>query len=96
MRYRLTERADDDVIEIFVSGVREFGERQAARYHAALVEAFEFVAAHPLAARERKEYVPPVRMHFIGAHVVAYVVDEDHVLIVRVLHGRQDWERHLT
>lgn len=35
-------------------------------------------------------------MHFVGAHVVAYIVKEDHVLIVRVLHGRQDWERHLS
>lgn len=70
MRYRLSQRADDDVIDIFGHGVREFGEPQATRHHAALVKAFQFVAAHPLAARERREFIPPVRMHFVGAHVV--------------------------
>jgi toxin ParE1/3/4 len=95
MRYRTTRRADADVFDIYSQGVIDFGEPQAERYHAGLLRAFEFVAAHPLAARERNEYSPPVRMHFFGAHMVAYLVKKDHVLIVRVLHGRQDWERHL-
>jgi toxin ParE1/3/4 len=95
MRYRTTRRADDDVFDIYARGTRDFGEHQAERYHAGLLRAFEFIAAHPLATRERREYAPPIRMHFVGAHVVVYLVKEDHVLIIRVLHGRQDWERHL-
>jgi toxin ParE1/3/4 len=95
MPYRTTVRAEEDIIEIYACGFREFGEYQAERYHAGLVMAFEFIATHPLADRERREFDPPVRLHFYGAHVIVYVTQEDHVLIVRVLHGRQDWERHL-
>lgn len=95
MRYRTTDRAEEDIIEIYVRGVRDFGEAQAERYHTGLTKAFEFVAQHPLTARERTEYTPPVRMHFYEAHVVVYVVKRDYALIVRVLHGHQDWERQL-
>ena len=95
MRYRLTRRAEADLIDIYVHGARSFGEHQAERYHADLADAFDFVASNPLAARERTEFAPPVRMHFCGAHVIVYLARETDVLIVRVLHGRQDWSRHL-
>jgi toxin ParE1/3/4 len=95
MRYRTTERAEEDIIDAYVRGARDFGEAQAERYHAGLMRALEFVATNPLAARERAEYTPPVRMHFYEAHVVVYVLKEDHILIVRVLHGHQDWARQL-
>jgi toxin ParE1/3/4 len=37
-----------------------------------------------------------VRVHPFQAHVIIYVVDDAGVLIVRVLHGRQEWERLLN
>ncbi len=95
MTFRLTRRAATDVVDIYVRGVVEFGARQAEAYHGELEVLFEFLAANPLAARERAEFRPPVRIHPFGAHVVVYVIESDDILIVRVLHGRSDWERHL-
>jgi toxin ParE1/3/4 len=43
-------------------------------------------------ARERRELNPPTRLHPYQAHVIAYTIREDDILIVRVLHGRQDWQ----
>lgn len=96
MNYKTTQKADEDIIGIYVYGAQQFGTAQAERYHAGLVECFEFLAEHPFAARERTEFNPSVRFHFYKAHVVVYVVTDEHLLIVRVLHGRQDWERHLA
>ncbi|MGF7210838.1 toxin ParE1/3/4 [Skermanella aerolata] len=96
MNFKTTQKADEDIIAIYVYGAQEFGTAQAERYHAGLITSFEFLAEHPFAARERTEFNPPVRFHFYEAHVVVYVVTDEHVLIVRVLHGRQDWERHLA
>ena len=31
----------------------------------------------------------------VGAHVVIYVIEGEGILVIRVLHGRQDWERYL-
>jgi toxin ParE1/3/4 len=79
-----------------VCGAAEFGVDQAERYHEGLISAFDLLAANPLLARERTEFNPPVRLHPYQAHMIAYVVRDDGILIIRVLHGRQDWERYLA
>jgi toxin ParE1/3/4 len=54
------------------------------------------LADNPLIARERRELAPPMRLHPYQAHMIVYVEDGAGVLIVRVLHGRQDWESSLA
>jgi toxin ParE1/3/4 len=95
MAYRLSKKADQDVEDIVAYGAREFGVQQATKYHEGLTKAFEFLSVYPRAERERNEFSPPVRIHTFGSHVVIYVIDDDGVLIVRVLGGGQDWQRHL-
>ena len=96
MIYKTTRRADQDIIDIYLRGVAEFGVDQAEHYHAGLAAAFELLAANPRIARERSEVNPPVRLHPFQAHLIAYVIHDDAILIVRILHGRQEWERHLS
>lgn len=95
MPYRTTRAADADIIAIYATGAASFGTAQAERYHAGLVETFDLLAANPGMARERAEFSPPVRVHPHRAHVIVYVGDEHGILIVRVLHGRQDPALHL-
>lgn len=95
MIYKTTTRANEDIIDIYVHGAHEFGTGQAENYHQALVELFGILANNPFIARERQEFRPPVRLHFYKAHAIVYRIMSDHILIIRVLHGRQDWERHL-
>jgi toxin ParE1/3/4 len=95
MTYRTTRQADQDIIEIYLQGNREFGLRQAELYHEGLAATFDLIAANPRMARERPEFTPPVRLHPYQSHLIVYVVDDAGVLIVRVLHGRQEWEKHL-
>jgi len=97
VKYRTTRQAGQDIIDIYVQGAAAFGIDQAERYHEGLVKAFELLAENPLLARERKEFDPPVRLHPCQAHMIAYITrPPDGILIVRVLHGRRAWERHLT
>lgn len=97
MAYKTTEKADADIIDIYVYGADTFGTGQAEHYLAGLEDAFERIAAQPLLMRERPEFQPSVRLCPYRAHVIVYLVEKsDDVLIVRVLHGRQDWERHLS
>ena len=95
MPYRLSERADQDVEDIAVFTIRTFGVQQAQKYHEGLKRSFEFLSENPLAARQRKTFSPPVRIHPSGAHVIVYVIDAEGVLIIRVLGASQDWGRHL-
>jgi toxin ParE1/3/4 len=91
LAYRLSSRAKDDLIDIYVEGVRSFGRQQAERYHLALEEAFDFLAAFPRAAPERSEIRSGVRVHPYRAHVIIYVVDGSEVRVLRIRHAQEDW-----
>ena len=93
MTYRTTRRADQDIIDAYLHGAMRFGVAQAERYHRDMIATFGLLAAHPGMARLRAELVPPVRLHPYGAHLIVYRDAADGILIIRLLHGRQDWER---
>lgn len=95
MSYKTTRLADQDIIDIYVHGVTAFGIDQAERYHEGMVSVFDLLAENPHLTRERPEFDPPVRLHPYQAHMIAYIIRDDGILIIRVLHGRQDWERYL-
>lgn len=93
MRYRLSRKAEEDVVDIFVTGARDFGLHQAHRYHKRLERSFRFIADNSLAAHERLEIQPPVRIHPVGSHLIVYQVDDQgDVFIIRVRHGHEDWQ----
>jgi len=91
MPYKTTVLADADIVGAYIHGARTFGKAQAERYFADLTDCFAFLAERPMAGRERPELSPPVRVHFHKAHVIAYLVQSDGILIVRVLDARKDW-----
>lgn len=95
MSYKATRQADQDIIDIYLRGVAEFGIDQAERYHQGMVSVFELLAENPRLARERPEFDPPVRLHPYQAHMIAYITRDDGILIIRILHRRQAWERFL-
>jgi len=92
MSYKLTGKAEDDVVSIYLEGLKTFGEAQAERYHLELEGVFEAIGHSPYLARERRELSPPMRVHPHGSHIIIYLVDAaKNVLIVRVRHAREDW-----
>ena len=96
MPYKLTPEADHDLIEIYVYGFLNFGEPQAEQYFSELKDCFQLLSETPFICRERTEFTPPIRIHHHGRHLVIYVVQDDQILIVRVLHDSMDVKRHLT
>lgn len=92
MAYRLSRRAKDDIVAVYVQGAKTFGDRQADTYHDRLQRSFEMLSDNPRMGRERSEVVPPVRVQPCGSHVIVYVIEPDgDVLVVRVRHGNEDW-----
>ena len=81
--------------EIYVYGHEKFGYTQAEKYHAELIATFQLLADTPFICPERSEFVPSVRIHHHGRHLIVYTVETNHILIVRVLHDRVDPARHL-
>lgn len=91
MAYRLSRKAEEDIIQIYVTGVAEFGLDQAEGYHEGLERTFEFLSDFPLAAPERPELGRGSRIHHYKSHIVVYRVDGLDIFIQRVRHALEDW-----
>jgi len=93
---RLSVAAQSDVDEIWFHSAKEWSNEQADRYLTNLYNAFDTLMQHPFLAREREETVPPVRLYPYRSHLIAYRVDGSELVIVRVLHVRQNWRAILN
>jgi toxin ParE1/3/4 len=94
--YRKTRRADEDLKEIYRYTRRMWGRDQAVRYIQGLQQRFIALADSPLSGTVREDLQPEGLRSFVhGSHVVFYQQQPYGVLIVRVLHGRQDVRAHL-
>ena len=95
MKVRFTAQADADIIDCYVYGVLNFGHGQAEGYEEGLRHAIGIIADNPYIASERPEYTPPVRVHHHAKHYIIYLIQNDHILIVRVLRDETDLTKHL-
>jgi len=93
--YRLSPAALADLDDIWRFTAETWSLDQADTYIDELVVVFGVIGNLPSIAREHTEFTPPVRIHVHGSHLIVYLQRGDHVEIVRVLGGRQDWIRVL-
>ena len=96
MSYRLSKAAENDVIDIFVDGEMLFGVAQAEFYHNGLETTLNMLAEYPESGKEYRVIDPPVRIFSYSAHLIIYTINNNDVLVLRVLNGRQDWVKHLA
>jgi len=89
--YRLSPKALIDLDDIWRYTAETWSLDQADRYIDALVSTFETIVSMPTLAPERAEFTPPVRIHVHEEQVIVYTINRDHIVISRLLGGRQDW-----
>ena len=86
--YRVSGRADADLLDIYLFGAAHFGRPQAVQYQMSFQHCFELLAENPRMGRTSPTIQAGLRRHEHGSHVILYREEADHVLIVAVLHGR--------
>ena len=89
--YRLRPCALDDLEAIWLYTARQWSDDQADIYIRQLTAGLNLLAEQPEIARERPELNPPVRVYPVGSHVIIYQIETDHIDIIRLRHGREDW-----
>lgn len=89
MSYRLTRRAERDFVEIaeYISARSPFA---AAKLVRRFIRQWEILATQPLSGQSCDELHPGARRLVMGGYIAFYRVQAGDVLILRVLHGRQD------
>jgi toxin ParE1/3/4 len=91
--YRLSLKAEDDITQIYVTGVEMFGVDQAERYYEGLEQTLNFLSDFPFAAAVRTELKGLSRVHTYRSHIIIYRLDGPDILIQRVRHASEDWIR---
>ncbi len=94
--YRLTPKAQQDLEDHWFYGAQTWSIEQADKYSDIVQQAFEHLLITPKIERERTEFDPPVRIHTVEKHLVIYRIQDDYLLILRILGGRQDWRSILS
>lgn len=94
-RYVLSPRAQSDMEGIWDYSAERWGNDQAERYVRALQVAIETIAANPRRAQPCDHIRVGYRKYSVGSHVIFFRAAADGIAIVRILHQRMDFERHL-
>jgi toxin ParE1/3/4 len=87
--------AKTDLKEIYHYGLRHWGKTQSDSYLESIKEQLWTLAEQPLIGVDRSELLSGSRSLPIESHTLFYRVTPDTIEIIRVLHGRQDPQRHL-
>lgn len=95
MRLKYSQAARRDLRSIFIQSARKFGLQQAETYRDGLLASLAFISERPLAVPEYRNANRTVRVHRYQSHVVIFEVQEDEVLVARVVHGLRDINRLL-
>ena len=98
MKYKISEKAFEDIENIWLYTVETWSVQQADRYYNLILDEIEFIAENPLSGRDyshvRKNYRSSrVKSHFI---FYRYSIEEKIVEIIRILHQNMDIEERLN
>jgi toxin ParE1/3/4 len=93
--YRLSANAQASLREIQSYSSKQFGEAQTRLYLTRLRERMQWLAENPQAGRKREEIKPGYHSYFEGSHTIYYLIREDHIAVIDVLHQAMEVERYL-
>jgi toxin ParE1/3/4 len=88
--YGLTKSAERDLASIADYTIERFGVNQARRYRNSLFRIFESLAEHPEMGRDCSHAKEGCRRHEHGSHVIYYKITHAGIVVLRLLHERQD------
>ena len=95
-RFHLSNEAVEDLDSIWLYTLETWSENQADFYYHELVKSCQKIANRPTYLdKEYKEIMPGLYGHHIYKHLIFYILVEDGVEIIRILHERMDFARHL-
>jgi toxin ParE1/3/4 len=94
-RLEFTPKARRDIEEIWDYSFERFGFEKAEAYLRELQRAAQTVAEDPRRGLACDNIRSGYRKFSVGSHVLFFRASQSRIVIVRVLHQRMDFERHL-
>ena len=94
-RLRLSEAARNDLTEIRAYSLKEFGADVADAYFRGFSQSFALLRERPHAGAMQTDMQGSIRCLVHRRHRIFYLVDDDLVLIVRIIHHARNARREL-
>jgi toxin ParE1/3/4 len=95
LNIQFTDEALEDLSNIELHGLTEFGGSQTEKYLSQLKRSLELVARNPQMGVERQGTSRSVRIHPSQAHLIIYESAKKQIRVILILHRRQNWQDHL-
>jgi toxin ParE1/3/4 len=94
-RLELTEITRADLKSIRRYSIRTWGQDRTSQYMTAIRDTLKGLVRGTVPTRNRDDLRPGLQMVPSGRHCIFFEADQSRVLVVRVLHDRMDYRRHL-
>lgn len=94
-RYILSKKSQEDIESIYEYGNYKFGKEVAIKYLIELNFCFENLSENPKMGKARDEIKQGLYSFPFVSHVIFYRILQNHIRIVRVLHGSRDLQKIL-
>jgi len=93
--FKLTPDAKASLMQIARYTEQQWGKKQRNGYLKVIDDCFHTLSETPNLGRIRPEIHHALRSHPAGKHIVFYIIHQDYISIVQVLHERMEPARHL-
>jgi toxin ParE1/3/4 len=94
-RLEFAEIARTDLKSVRRYSQRTWGLERTVQYMTTLRDTMKGLVAGTAVSRKRDDLRPGLHMATSGRHCVFFEADQSRILVVRVLHDRMDYRRHL-
>ncbi|MDR0907781.1 MAG: type II toxin-antitoxin system RelE/ParE family toxin [Rikenellaceae bacterium] len=95
-KLRFTNKAVEDLADIWNCTLETWSERQVDLYYGMIMSVCEDIAANPAFGRNYDLIAEDIFGFVVHKHVIFYkITSQDEVLIVRILHGSMDLKNRI-
>jgi toxin ParE1/3/4 len=94
-KYQLSNKAVEDLTAIWQYTYTTWSETQADKYYKSLIQSFETLAVQPSKGKRYEDIQPDLLGYISGRHIIFYTIQQEGILIIRVLHSMMDLKRRI-
>jgi toxin ParE1/3/4 len=95
-KYLLTNKAVEDLTQIWNYTIDKWSESQADNYYQMLLDNFNDIAHNPDFGKNYSGVIEDLLGFRAGRHIIFYKkIDVDKILIIRILHEQMDLKRRI-
>ncbi|MFA6152180.1 MAG: type II toxin-antitoxin system RelE/ParE family toxin [Chitinophagaceae bacterium] len=96
MKYEISEKALEDLGEIWLYTVELWSVQQADRYYQLIIDEIEYIAQYPDSGKSIDFVKVNYHVSKVKSHLIFYRQVNNRVSIIRILHEKMDIENRLS